>query len=283
MPSSTPESAAAAIRSELEGAATGAKRLKVRSLLRRFGYSKRSDINTAAITTALDASGIAINPAIVRLGDDWELDYEDWVYLSATQGETSGAGTKGIPAPRASYDVDAWFGRAAQLTLRSEREVETKFIIPLLSRLGYTEDDRFDGMVVRAQMGSKPTRLTIDCAVFDASTEALTNQPLLIVEAKREELLTKSAELLRARDQAKSYALWTRCDFYLVTDGRTLQLHDLKHWGTHDTPLFACARRQLGECFGQLHALASKPVLVEHYLRKQRTVEEVRELAETEQ
>jgi Type I restriction enzyme R protein N terminus (HSDR_N) len=278
----TPEAVAGSIRTELQGATTGVKRLKVRSLLRRFGYAKRSDLNTAAITTALDSCGIAINPAIVRLGDHWDLDVEDWVYLS-----TSAAGpTEQIMAPSlvktpVDYAADPWFQHAAQLELRSEREVETKFILPLLERLGYSEADRFDGMVVQSAEGSKQVRYTLDCALFAKDVEALTGQTLLIVEAKRDHLLNTPRHLESARSQAKSYALWTRCDFYLVTDGQTIHLHDLKHYGVNDRPLFTCQRSELAGCFGQLHARASKPALVEHYLRKQRTTEEVSEQGAT--
>ena len=60
-----------------------------------------------------------------------------------------------------------------------------------------------------------------------------------------------------------------------MTDGQTIQLHDLKHYGEKDVPLFTCQRSELVGCFGQLYARASKPALEEHYLKKQRTIEEV--------
>jgi hypothetical protein len=171
---------------ELERSTAGAKRMKVRSLLKKFGYVKRSDRNTVTITAALDAAGIALSPAIVRLGDEWELDYEDWVYLSLAKKEVVSKptpATAGI-APPAEVLADPWFERIVALELRSEREVETKFILPLVQRLGFTEDERFDGMHVEAAIVSTPTRLTVDFALFDQATEALTSQPLLVVEAK---------------------------------------------------------------------------------------------------
>jgi hypothetical protein len=262
---------------ELERASSGAKRMKVRSLLKRFGYVKRSDRNTVTITAALDAAGIALSPAIVRLGDEWELDYEDWVYLSLAKRETATKPTPaaGSVAPPPEVVADPWFDRIVALQLRSEREVETKFILPLLQRLGFTEDDRFDGMHVEAAIGSRPTQLTVDFALFDHATEALNSQALLVVEAKREALLTKSPEIARARNQARSYALWMRCDFYMITNGRLLQLHDLKHLGPESAPLFSCERGELRERFAELYGRASKQALRGHYLKKQQTTEEI--------
>jgi hypothetical protein len=255
---------------------SGAKRMKLRSLLKRFGYVKRSDKNTAAITSLLDKSGVAITPAIVRLGEEWELDYEDWVYLAPVKANSAVVRpmASSSPAP-AGFNADGWFSRIQSLDLRSEREVETKFIIPLLVRLEYSEDDRFDGMAVYAAIGSKPTRLVIDFALHNDGVKALKSQPILIVEAKRKEQLAKAGDIEQARNQARSYALWTRCEHYLITDGRILQLHHVQHWAPGGQALFSCERRELGPRFGELHALASRDRLTSHYLSKQRTTEEV--------
>ena len=51
---------------DVRGSKAGATRLKLRTLLGKFGYSKRSDSNTAEITQMLSEAGIALNPPIVR-------------------------------------------------------------------------------------------------------------------------------------------------------------------------------------------------------------------------
>ena len=55
------------MRDEVAQSKSHTKRLKLRTLLSKFGYSKRSDANTAEITKLLSDTGMALNPPIVRL------------------------------------------------------------------------------------------------------------------------------------------------------------------------------------------------------------------------
>ncbi|WP_321540974.1 type I restriction enzyme HsdR N-terminal domain-containing protein [Halopseudomonas pelagia] len=148
-------------------------------------------------------------------------------------------------------------------------------MIPLLTRLGYAEDDRYDGMPVPAAHGSRNTTLVIDFALFNNSDDSLKNQPLLTVEAKKEGRLLKQQELLNAHNQAKSYCLWTQCDFFLITDSKTVQLFHISR-GRIDqlSPIFSCERELLSSCFGELYARASKEALTNYYLAKFSTTEE---------
>lgn len=254
----------------------GSKRLKVRSLLQKFGYLKRSDGNTAAITTVLAERGVSINPALVRLGNDWDLTTEDWVYLSAGDKVKVPQVPDRGPIVSADWNRDGWFDRIEHLELRTEKEVEIKFIVPLLFRLGYSEDDRYDGMPVPAAHGSRATTLVIDFALFNSSIHALRNQPLLTVEAKREARLTKAAEIRSAHNQAKSYCLWTQCDYFMVTDSRVVQLYHVGRGGlAGPSPLFECARPELKERFPALQSLASRDVLTRHYLTKLSSTDEL--------
>ena len=266
-----------AIHRDVASSRSATKRLKVRSLLRKFGYVKRSDSNTAEITQLLSGRGIAINPPIVRLGNDWELSTEDWIYLSTDLQSTSqapAAAEEPIDLPP-DWNSDEWFERVADKTLRTEKKVEIKFIVPLLVKLGYSEDDRYDGMPVPAAYGSRSTTLVIDFALFNSDVEALRNQPLLTVEAKREQRLTKAREILSAHNQAKSYCLWTQCDFFMVTDSRTIQVFHAARGGLDGpSPLFSCSRQELRSQFGDLYRLVSKNALTKHYLAKLGTTEE---------
>jgi hypothetical protein len=271
------EQIADAIRQDVGSSRSATKRLKVRSLLRKFGYVKRSDSNTAEITQLLSGRGVSINPPIVRLGNDWELSTEDWVYLSTEQQSASpssfSAGSAVVPP--ADWNSDEWFDRVTDKALRTEKEVEIKFIVPLLSRLGYSEEDRYDGMPVPAAHGSRSTILVIDFALFNSDLEALRNQPLLTVEAKREQRLAKAKELLSAHNQAKSYSLWTQCDFFLVTDSRTIQVFHVARGGLEGpSPLFSCSRQELKSHFAELYRLVSKSALTRHYLAKLGATEE---------
>ncbi len=262
------------LRADIERSVAGSKRLKLRTLLAKFGYIKRSDSNTAEITRLLSEAGLAMNPPIVRFGDSWEITPEDWIYLSIPQAEDASAGEDESTLPR-TWNSDGWFDRIAGMELRTEKEVEIKFIVPLLARLGYSDDDRYDGMPVPAAHGSRDTTLVIDFALFNTSLESLRNQPLLTVEAKRENRLAKKRELLSAHNQAKSYCLWTQCDFFMVTDSRTLHAYHVARGRFGElSPLFACERHEIAGRFPELYAAISKDSLTRHYLSKLSTCEE---------
>ncbi|HEX7119813.1 MAG TPA: type I restriction enzyme HsdR N-terminal domain-containing protein [Longimicrobiales bacterium] len=267
---------ASRIVAEVREAPAGSKRLKVRSLLKKFGFVKRSDRNTAEITRLLDEQGISIHPPLIRFGDSWKVGYEDWIYLSDQRAcplEKSLHNKVDLPE---GWQDDEWFTRMLKLELRTEKEVEIKFIVPLLKRLGYEDEDRFDGMPVPAAHGSRATTLVIDFAVFNSASDALRSQPLLTVEAKHETRFRKQKEIANARNQAQSYCLWTQCDFFMVTDGRTIEVFDLTRRTLSGVgPVFSCGRHELKEAFPNLYRLIGKPVLTRHYLSKFSSVEEV--------
>lgn len=273
MQSRDPVDVAATLWADVEKATSRTKRLKLRTLLGKFGYSKRSDSNTAEITQHLTDVQLTFQPPIVRFGEHWDIDLEDWIYLSSQPQDTAET-IPSIPPPP-SWNADGWFEKMTKLEFRTEKEVEIKFIVPLLTRLGYNDDDRFDGMPVPAAHGSRSTTLVIDFAVFNNDLESLRNQPLLTVEAKREDRLKKQQELVNAHNQAKSYSLWTQCDFFMVTDSRTIQAFRLGRGRLDElNAIFACERHELLEHFAELYGLLSKDALTRHYLAKQATTDE---------
>jgi hypothetical protein len=276
---------ARALRAQVDDSGSASKKLRISTLLKKFGYRKRSDSNTAKITAALEEVGLSISPSIMRFGDEWglsTLSTEDWVYLSSTEvpNKVDKPDDSVNVAPPQAWNADAWFDRIVLSHLRTEKEVEIKFIVPLLSKLGYSDADRYDGMPIRAAYGSRATTLVIDFALFNAELESLRNQPLLTVEAKREYRLVKTKEVTAAHNQAKSYSLWTQCDFFMVTDSRLLQVFDLTRRGLQgpepEVPVFSCERVELKEQFPKLYRLVSKEVLTQLYLARLATTEEVR-------
>lgn len=265
---------AQALASDIESAASDSKRLKLRTLLAKFGYEKRSDSNTAEITKALSDAGLAINPPLVRYGDTWEISTQDWIYLSIARDQASNSIHR-YPVPAEDWNSDGWFDRVAGLVLRTEKEVEIKFVVPLLWRLGYSDDDRFDGMPVPASHGSQGTTLVIDHATFNSGLDALKGQPLLTIEAKRDSYLSKPKQLRQAHDQAKSYCYWTQCDFFMVTDGQETHVYRVgRNAFEHIEAVFACERSSLKERFPELYALISKETLSSYYLQKLTSTEE---------
>lgn len=244
------------------------KRMKIKTLLKHFGYKKRSDDNTTRITEFLSEKGMRINPSLMRLGEQWEQSIEDWVYISerTQKPENIPLNTFLYPLPE-NWNEDFWFDSLETKEFRTEKEVETKFILPLLAKLGYRENDRFDAMPVNAAHGSRKTTLEIDFALFDEESEELNNQVLLVVEAKKEYRLTKQAELEKAQRQVKSYSVWLGCHFGLVTDSRTVQVLDLMPTIGGMEVLFECSRAELKEKFSGLYNLIGKERLRDYYLK----------------
>ena len=256
------EQAAEKIRQEVNEKGTP-KRLKIRTLLKMFGYKSRKESNTVFLTELLADKGIMVNPSLIKVGPEWEMSLDEMVTLVAY---------KNVPKEPVSDTLegliaDNWFEMVATREFRNEKEVETKFVIPLLSRLGYLEDDRFDGMTFQASHGSKPMNLEVDCALSDNGNQVLGKQILLVTEAKRESKLNKETELVKARNQVKSYGFWLSCRFGLVTDSRKIQVLELFPLIHGKDILFECLRGELKDRFPELYRIVGKKYLVEYYER----------------
>jgi len=238
------------------------KRIKVRTLIKKFGFLKRTEESSRKITQILTEFEIYLNPSIMKIGELWKLSLDDRVSLShEIKKEEVITEYKVNP----NFNDDKWFDELEHKVYRTEREVETKFIIPLITKLNYSENDRYDGMTFTAYNGSRPTILETDCSLFDAENELLDNQVLLVVEAKRENRLVKEVELVKAQKQTKSYAIWLSCHFGLVTDGRKIQVLNLfPSIGGIDI-LFECHISELKIRFAELYNLIGKERLVEYY------------------
>ena len=241
------------------------KRIKVRTLLGHFNYEKRTEDNSTKITELLADRNILLNPSIMKFGDTWQLKLDDRVYLLERKEEVRKEEVQTKASEIYDYKSDKWFDEVLTKQFRTEKEVENKFIIPLLKRLGFTDDDRYDGMIVNAAHGSKQTILEVDFALFNTDNENLDGQPLLVAEAKKEDRLYKQVELDKAQKQVKSYAVWLSCHFGLVTDSKTIQVIDLFPSIKGMKVIFDCKRDELKDRFYELYKLISKEDLTNYY------------------
>ncbi|MBF4470127.1 type I restriction enzyme HsdR N-terminal domain-containing protein [Flavobacterium sp. HJJ] len=242
-----------------------AKRIKVRTLIGHFDYEKRTEENATRITQLLADRNILLNPSIMKLGETWQLKLDDRVYLSENKEENRIIETENIEIESYDYKSDKWFDDILTKHFRTEKEVENKFILPLLNRLNYSDDDRFDGMTINVANGSRSSVLEVDFALSNTENENLEGQILLVVEAKKEDRLYKQVELDKAQKQVKSYAIWLSCRFGLVTDSKTLQIIDLFPRINEMKVIFECKREELKENFGTIYNLISKKSLTKYY------------------
>ena len=149
-----------------------------------------------------------------------------------------------------------------QSKFNNEREVESKFIIPLLELLGYSADDRHEQLSVTMQMGSKKQRGTADFVLFAKNYDKLSEQALLIVEAKA----PKVKDLEEAILQAQSYAVAKSCYFGLVTNGDIIKavkfFSDLHN---KNNVVFECEVKDLPKHFLSFYNAVSKESMVRFY------------------
>lgn len=241
------------------------KQLKVKTLLAHFEYKKRTEDCALKITELLAERNILLSPSIMKFGDTWNLKLDDRVNLLKRSKEIEEKQNNAKKVQIYDYQNDIWFKEILKKQFLTEKEVENKFIIPLLNRLGFDDDDRYDGMPVKANNGSRKTILEIDFALFNSKNINLINQALLIVEAKKENRLDKIVELENAQNQVKSYAFWSSCSFGLLTDSKTIQVIGLSQSNIGMEVVFNCNRGELKEKFIGLYKLISKDSLSKHY------------------
>lgn len=250
------------------------KGMKVRTLLKHFGFQKRTEENAMIITKLLAERGVLINPPITKLGDKWQLTIDDRICLTTGNDKVSESIKRGkkLSLPK-DWNADKWFDSILEKKFRTEKEVENKFIIPLLTKLGYSEDDRRDDVPFRAAQGVKGCTLKADFALLNSSSGLLKEQVLLIVEAKKEERLCKAVELDKAQKQVESYAYWGEsiCHYGLVTDSKIIQVIDLSRRikkSNEEAPIFECKREELKNKFSELYNLISKDRLTKYYKKQ---------------
>lgn len=241
------------------------KYLKVRTLLNRFNYERRTDDNATKITELLGERNIILNPSIMKFGDTYPLDLDERVYLVERKEVASEINNATSDLKIYDYKNDPWFEEVKSKTFRTEKEVENKFIIPLLHKLGYSDDDRYDGMPVKGAHGAKETVLVVDFALYNLESTKLLAQALMVVEAKMFNKFSKPNDLVSAVNQIKSYSIWLGCHFGLISDGNLIQVIDLLPSKLGKREIFSCSREDLNANFHTLYSLVSKESLTNYY------------------
>jgi hypothetical protein len=105
------------------------KTIKVRALIKKFGFLKRSEESSRKITQILTEFEVYLNPSIMKIGENWKLSFDDRVTLSHVIKKEK---TISKVKVKSKINDDKWFDQLENKNFRTEREVETKFIIPLL-------------------------------------------------------------------------------------------------------------------------------------------------------
>jgi len=233
------EAAILALKDSIATASKQTRRMRLRSLLTKFGFKVRTQDRILRLINAFAKVGILAQPVLS------ECDRDGWITLSIDQ--------KGTPRYPQVDPLDPWFDEIAKKEFATEKEVEIRFIVPLLERLGYSEDDRADGFPIEIVVGTKRTMTEADFVLFDGRNRSMDNA-LLVIEAKR---TTK-----RVKDfisQARSYAMFMGTPYYMVTNGDDILVFHYQSPLEADRQVFTGQRATLRESFQELFGIVGKP------------------------
>ncbi|MFC4637691.1 type I restriction enzyme HsdR N-terminal domain-containing protein [Deinococcus hohokamensis] len=238
------------IRAALDATPKKARRILLKTLLKEFGFKVRSPERLQRITEGLTAVRIVLSPELT------ECERDGWVTLSLIEPQLPVADAD--PTVTEDFSQDPWFDEIQSKVFASEREVEIRFILPLLERLGYREEDRADGFPVDIVVGVRKTRAEADFVLFDGARRD-PGSALLVVEAKR-----SGKRLSDAVGQARSYAMFLSSPYYLLTNGDELRVYLYRSPIEADVELLITTRATLRDAFAELHRLISRPATVEY-------------------
>lgn len=108
-----------------------------------------------------------------------------------------------------------WFEEIIGADLRSELEVEIKFVYPFLRLLGYAVSDLHARVPLEVQVGRQRVAAEADWVAYAHGG------PFLVVEAK-----AQHQELSRlVQEQARSYAYGLGAPIYVLTNGKSIHVY----------------------------------------------------------
>ena len=249
------------IKGAIESTPKKAKRILCKTLLKECGFQVKTRERAELLMKTFTEAEITVTPNMV------ECDREDWITLSLLQ--PSVPVEDFLPEKNLISDKevtktvdDLWFTELLTKTFESEKEVEIRFILPLLERLGYSEDDRADGYPVEIYEGVRKTTKEADFVLFDGRNRSKDNA-LLVIEAK-----AMGKKLSDYIGQARTYTIWLSTPYYLLTNGDEIRVFLYRSPIESDIEVFTAQRKDLREAFRNLYNLISKKAVVEYQKRR---------------
>ncbi len=255
---------ASSIREAIEDSPKKSKRVLLKTLMKMFGYKTRQGYWIEVIDKCITDVGVLISPALV------EVKRDGWVVLSVTDpklpvGDFTPKDQEGTEADNQGLEPDAWLSTISLKSFNSEKEVEIRFVLPLLERLGYSEEDRADGYPVEQIVGVRKTKTEADFVVFNGLNRSK-DSALMVVEAKN-----VGKKLTDHISQARSYAMFLGTPYFLVTNGDDIRVFLYRSPIESDVEVFKSTRRDISSTFSVLFNLVSKKAIIE-YKRQKATV-----------
>lgn len=256
---------AISIREAIEGSPKKSKRVLLKTLLKMFGHKTRQRHWIEAMDKSLTEAGILISPPLA------EVDREGWVVLSVTDpqlpvGNFTLKDDESSEENNNELNEDTWLTTIPSKTFNSEKEVEIRFVLPLLERLGYSEEDRADGYPVEQVVGVRKTKTEADFVLFNGLNRSK-DSALLVVEAKN-----IGKKITDHIGQARSYAMFLGTPYFLITNGDDIRVFLYRSPIESDVEVFKSTRHDICSTFSALFNLVSKKAVIE-YKRQKATIQ----------
>ncbi len=243
------------IKAAIEASSKKAKKVLCKTLFATFGYKVKTKERTEHLIQLLTEAGISFSPSLDQ------ADREDWVTLALPNPPVPVSDFVAATAEPIPSQSDPWFSHILTKSFDSEKEVEIRFVLPLLDRLGYTDEDRSDGYPVEIYEGVRKSVKEADFVLFDGANRSK-ESALLVIEAK-----ATGKRLQDYIGQARTYAIWLGTPYYLVTNGDEIKAFLFRSAIESDVEVFSAMRNNLAAAFPSLYNLISKQAIIEYKKR----------------
>lgn len=190
----------------------------------------------------------------VKSGDEFGKEKtNDWIVLTVWPPYGGGGRTLDSQEPS-----DEWFEKIKTRKFESEREVEYYFIMPLLEKLGYEDDDVAVGYPVVVFEGVKQIKKEADVVLFNGSNREI-KDVLLVIEAKDSDKEISVSGI----GQAKFYAKELLPACYVITNGQKVLVFQFNGMLYQDELVVDFDRSMLKERWDELYNYISKEAAID--------------------
>lgn len=243
------------------------RRLRSKTFWAKFDFKNRTKDRVEEVRRALENRKLDLKLDEGAFGTEPK---DSWLTLSYTEDLPTVTISPEDPAadPVPTPD-ESWFALMESRTFESEREVEYYFVVPLLEKLGYVEDDLAIGYPVQMFEGVRKVNKEADFVVFNGTSRDKHNA-LFILEAK------KTSNILSddATGQARSYATWLNTPYYLVTNGEDVRAFLFRGAVLPDVPILNFKRGELRESWARLYKALNRDAVIALKAHLEKTLRE---------
>lgn len=240
------------------------RRFKSSTFWNKFGIERRTPEKIIQVKKALEDHSIVLNIDDSHFGTE---SRNNWITLSYLEVEPPQLSAQEIKSDeKLSTPSEEWFEEMGNRKFGSEREVEYFFVIPLLKKLDYNDNDLAIGFRVRVNNASKNFNKEADIVTFDGKDHS---NALLTVEAKTSSKIINNDDVA----QARYYCRELLTPYYIVTNGEEIRVY-LHRSSTlqNDVPLINIKRSEIRQNWNFLYKNLNKSAILQYKQKLQNNV-----------